>query len=238
MITKCEYQVLKVFKSFTNGLTIKEYKCLDLLSNSGYYVNPSDLLDKELIKINFNSVKLKEGLKYVISDIGIEAIDFYEKWINYPHTCEQEEKHTGTKYVIVEHRSGCFGTGGYHMAYTSNLGFTKELNRAKLYDERREAEEELAAAIKDSPTKYQNPDDYEFSIEEVNISVNVKLPKTFVCKDCGEIYPIKNYYISMYCPDSWNTGVCTRCIGVRKQKEREAMYGINKRGVFDYDSID
>ena len=238
MITKYEYQVLKVFESFPNGLTIKEYECLDLPSNRNYYIKPSKLLDEEFIEINLNSVKLKEDLKYVISKKGIEAIDFYEKWINYPHTCEQEEKHTGTKYVIVEHRSGCFGTGKYHMAYTSNLGFTKDFNYAKLYDERKEAEEELAAAIKDSPTKYQNPDDYEFSIEEVNISVNVKLPKTFVCKDCGKVYPIKYYNISMYCPNSWNTGVCNHCIGIRERKEREVMYGRNKRGVFDYDSID
>ena len=238
MITKYEYQVLKAFKSFPNGLTIKEYECLDLPSNRNYYIRPSKLLDEEFIEINFNSVKLKEDLKYVISKKGIEAIDFYEKWINYPHTCEQEEKHTGTKYVIVEHRSGCFCTGIYHMGYTSNIGFTKELNRAKLYGEHKEAEEELTAAIKDSPTKYQNPEDYEFSIEEVNISVNVNLPKTFICKDCGKVYPIKNYFVSTYCPNSWNTGVCEHCIGIRKQREREAMYDRNKRGVFDYDSID
>ena len=150
----------------------------------------------------------------------------------------QEEKHTGTKYVIVEHRSACFGTGIYHMGYTSNLGVTNNFNNAKLYDKREDAEEELAAAIKESPTKYQNPEDYEFSIEEVKISVNVELPKTFICKDCGNVYPIEKYNISMYCPHSWNTGVCNTCIGIRERKEHEAMYGRNKRGVFDYDSID
>jgi len=124
------------------------------------------------------------------------------------------------------------------MAYTSNLGFTKDFNLAKLYNTREDAEKELADAIKDSPTKYQNPEDYEFSIEEVNISINVELPKTFICKDCGKIYPIENYNISMYCPDSWNTGVCRHCIGIREQEEREARYGRNKRGIFDYDSID
>ena len=238
MITKYEYQVLKVFKAFPNGLTQTEYDNIDIPENKDCYIKIHTLINNEYVEINCGYYRKYNIIKYTISEKGIKAIDFYEKWINYPHTCEQEEKHTGTKYVIVEHRSGCFCTGIYHMGYTSNIGFTKELNRAKLYSEHKEAEEELAAAIKDSPTKYQNPEDYEFSIEEVNISVNVNLPKTFVCKDCGKVYPIKDYCVSTYCPNSWNTGVCEHCIGIRKQREREAMYDRNKRGVFDYDSID
>ena len=235
MITKVEYEALKLFKENNKGITSKEF-----IDNKDWFYTSKTFMRFQIegyIEPNYDVWKDRRNA-YILSKKGNEAVEFYEKWLNYPHTCEQEEKHTGTKHVIVEHRSGCFGTGVYHMGYTSNLGLTKDFNHAKLYNERKDAEEELAAAIKDSPTKYQNPEDYEFSIEEVNISVNVKLPKTFVCKDCGEVYPIKYYNISMYCPNSWNTGVCNHCIGIREQKEREEMYGRNKRGVFDYDSID
>jgi uncharacterized protein YbaR (Trm112 family) len=235
MITKTEYKALKLFKNNSEGITCKEFTD----NEDQFYTSKTfrNFEFKGYIEPNYDTWKDRRNT-YILAKKGVEAIEFYEKWLNYPHTCEQEEKHTGNKYVIIEHRSGCFGTGIYHMGYTSNLGFTKDLNYAKLYDEHKEAEKELEDAIKGSPTKYQNPEDYEFSIEEVNISVNVKLPKTFVCKDCGEIYPIKDYAISMYCPNSWNTGVCQNCIGIRKRKEHEAIYGRNKRGVFDYDSID
>lgn len=238
MITKYIYNILKVFKNNTNGLTQTEYDSINIPENKNCYIKIHTLINDEYVEINYGYYRKHNVIKYIISEKGINAIVFYEKCSNYPHTCEQEEKHTGTKYVIVEHRSGCFGTGVYHMAYTSNMGFTHSINKAKLYDERKEAEKELEEAIKDSPTKYQNQEDYEFSIEEVNISVNVKLPKTFVCKDCGKIYPIEEYYISTYCPNSWNTGVCKNCIGIRQRKEHETMYGRNKHGVFDYDSID
>jgi hypothetical protein len=82
------------------------------------------------------------------------------------------------------------------------------------------------------------PEDYDFSVEEVELSIGIKLPATFICKDCGRELPIKDYYVSTYCPDSWNTGVCPSCIGRRKREERERMFGDrNKRGVFDYDSL-
>jgi hypothetical protein len=235
MITKTEYKALKLFKENNEGITSKEF-----IDNDDYFYTTKTFRHFEIegyIEPNYDTWRNKRNA-YVLTKKGNEAIELYDKWLNYPHTCEKENNHNGTKYVIVEHRSACFGTGIYHMAYTSNLGFTKNFNNAKLYDKREDAEKELANAIKDSPAKYQNPEDYEFSIEEVKISVNVELPKTFICKDCGNVYPIEKYNISMYCPNSWNTGVCTHCIGIRKQREREAMYGRNNRGVFDYDSID
>ena len=235
MITKTEYKALKLFKENNEGITCEEF----IDNNDDFYTTKAFIHFKieGYIEPNYNAWRNRRNT-YVLTKKGNEAVELYDKWLNYPHTCEKENKYNGTKYVIVEHRSACFGTGIYYMGYTSNLGVTKDFNYAKLYDKREDAEKELANAIKDSPTKYQNPEDYEFSIEEVKISVNVKLPKTFICKDCGNVYPIEKYNISMYCPNSWNTGVCTNCIGIRKRKEHEAIYGRNKHGVFDYDSID
>lgn len=238
MITKYVYETLKVFKNSPDGFTQKEYDELDLFAHNHVYLRLSSLLDKGYIEQDILSIKKFKTWKFVITQRGIDAINFYEKWLNYPYTCEHQSGVTGVKYVIVERRSGCFATGEYHMDYTSNLGFTKDFSRAKLYNTHEDAEKELANAIKDSPTKYQNAEDYDFSIEEVKISTNIELPKTFICKDCGKVYPIEKYNISMCCPQSWNTGVCINCIGTRKQKEHEAIYGRNKRGVFDYDSID
>ena len=243
MITSLVYSILKRFKESKNGLTEKEYEGLDLFKDGGNYFRFYHLLNDGYVEQDYRSVDIHtkgwlKDLRYTLSKKGNEAIDFYDKWLAYPHTCEQKKEHTGTKYVIVEHRSGCFGSGVYHMNYTSNLGLTKDFNHAELYDSKEKAEEALAEAIKDSPTKYQNPEDYEFSIEEVKLILKIELPKTFICKDCGKVFPIDRYSISTCCPRSWNTGVCSSCIGHREAKEREEMYGRNKRGVFDYDSID
>ena len=243
MITRFEYAILKAFKESKNGLTEEEYEELDLVKNDNHRLPFHHLLRSNYVKGDYSSVDMNiEGwlrrLKHILTEKGNEAIDFYEKWIMYPHTCDQNKEHTGIKYVIVEHRSGCFCTKVYHYAYTSNIGFTNHLEDATLYCTHEDAEKALAEAIKDSPTKYQNPGDYEFSIEEVKLTANIELPKTYMCKDCGRVLPIKDYYISTCCPDSWNTGVCEHCRYERRRKEREAMYGRNSRGVYDYDSLD
>ena len=241
MITSFEYKILNFFKNSKNGLTNSEFE--DMIKNEKYHYPLYSLLNNFYIEADYNSVDIHtdgwtKRLKYNLTKKGSEAIEFYEKWLAHPHTCKQSKKSTGTKYVIVEHRSGCFCTKVYHMGYTSNIGFTRDLGHATLYNKPEDAEEALAEAIKDSPTKYQNAEDYEFSIKEVKMTVNVELPKTYICKDCGKVLPIDRYYISTYCPDSWNTGVCFNCRAARERKEREAMYGRNRRGVFDYDSID
>ena len=234
MITDFEYEVLKRFKDSKDGITYKEFTEIE---GDGYTNRTFRHLEtNDYIIMNFKVWKNRQA--FILTEKGNKAILFYEKWLSYPHTCEQTKKTTGAKYVIVEHRSGCFGTGVYHMGYTGNLGFTNDFSHAELYDSKEKAEEALAEAIKDSPTKYQNPKDYEFSIEEVKLILKIELPKTFICKDCGKVFPIERYNISTYCPRSWNTGVCNSCIGHREAKEREEMYGRNKRGVFDYDSID
>lgn len=243
MITSLVYSILKRFKESKNGLTEKEYEDLDLFKDGRNYFRFYHLLNDGYVEQDYSSVDIHtkgwlKDLRYTLSKKGNEAIDFYDKWLAYPHTCEQKKEHTGTKYVIVEHRSGCFCKKVYHYGYTSNIGFTQHLENAALYCTHEDAEEALAEAIKDSPTKYQNPEDYEFSIEEVKLSVKIDLPKTYICKDCGKVHPIEEYYISTYCPDSWNVGVCGDCRAKRQRKEREAMYGRNRRGVYDYDSFD
>ncbi len=243
MITSLLYSILKRFRESKNGFTEKEYEGLDLFEGGRNSFRFHHLLGSGYVQQDYSSVDIHttgwlKDLKYVLSKDGDRAINFYDNWLSYPHTCEQKNEHAGTKYVIVEHRSGCFCTKVYHMGYTSNIGFTHNLDNAVLYSTHKDAEEALAEAIKDSPTKYQNPEDYEFSIEEVKLTVNVDLPKTYVCKDCGKVHPIEEYYVSTYCPDSWNVGVCGDCRGKRRQKEREAMYGRNRRGVYDYDSFD
>lgn len=234
MITDFEYEALKRFRDSKDGITCKEFAEIE---GDGYTRRSFNSLDIErYITPNYSVWMNKQA--YVLSENGADAIVSYEKWLNHPHECKHTNKATGVKYVIVEHRSGCFCTGVYHLSYTSNIGFTRILAHATLYDCKKDAEKALEEAIKNSPIKYQNPKDYEFSIEEVELIVKVQLPKTYVCKDCGKVLPIKDYYISTYCPNSWNTGVCADCQYERKRKEREAMYGRNSRGVYDYDSLD
>ena len=234
MITDFEYEALKRFRDSKDGITCKEFAEIE---GDGYTHRNFNYLDIEsYITPNYSVWMNKQA--YILSEKGADAIVSYEKCLNHPHECKHTNKATGVKYVIVEHRSGCFCTGVYHLSYTSNIGFTRVLAHATLYDCKKDAEKALEEAIKNSPTKYQNPKDYEFSIEEVELTVKVQLPKTYVCKDCGKVLPIKDYYISTYCPNSWNTGVCTDCQYKRKRKEREAMYGRNSRGVYDYDSLD
>jgi len=235
MITKYQYEILKMFRDSKNGITNEEYK---IFYNEFYDKNgfPPQKLYDMFAGDEFIIPSPKDRNKYEITTKGINEIEAYERWLNYQPKMKTP-KH-GCGYVIVERKSGTFATGTYKFAYTRNIGLTRSLSNAKIYTSKEEAEKDIEWFWKDTPAKFQNPDDYDFSVEEIELSIRIKLPTTFICKDCGKKLPIKNYYVSTYCPDSWNTGVCPSCIGRRKREERERMFGDrNKRGVFDYDSL-
>lgn len=236
MITKYQYKTLKMFRDSRDGITKEEYEAY---SNEFYDKNgfsPQSLYDM-FVGDDFIIPSPKDRKKYKITTKGINEIKAYERWLNYQPKMKTPK--CGVGYVIVERKSGTFATGTYKFAYTRNIGLTYSLSNAKIYTSKEEAEKDIEWFWKDTPCKFQNPEDYDFSVEEVEVSIGIKLPTTFICKDCGKELPIKDYYISTRCPDSWNTGVCSSCIGRRKREEKERMFdGRNKRGVFDYDSFD
>lgn len=236
MISQDLYNLLKLFKDAPHGLTEEEYNEItkDYWRQGKYHPRVYDLFvgDDYIIPHNCKDGKCR----YTITKKAIADMEFRDKWMNYKP--KKKTPNSSVGYVIVEHKSSTFGTGTYDFAYTRNIGLSRDFGNAKIYNTREEAEKDVEWFWEDTPCKYQNPDDYEFSVEEVQITVNIKLPTTFICKDCGKELPIKDYCVSTRCPESWNTGICHHCASERKRKEREEMFGNrNKRGVIDYDSL-
>jgi hypothetical protein len=233
MITKYQYEILKMFRDSKDGITEEEYKDYSSEFYHKYGFPPQKLYD---MFVGDEFITTRDCNRYEISHKGINEIENYERWLNYKPKMVIPK--TGAGYVIVEHKSGTFGTGTYKLNYTRNIGLTRSLSNAKMYASKEDAEKDIEWFWNSTPSKHQNPEDYDFSVEEVTLTINVKLPTTFICKDCGKELPIKDYFVSTYCPESWNTGVCPNCISFRKIEERKQMFGDrNKRGVFDYDSL-
>ena len=236
MISKVLYDVLSTFKGSPNGFTEEEYNeaTKDYYSKGKYFPRLYDLFVGDEY-ITYHSYKNGER-RYELTDKAIADMDFRDKWMNYKP--KKKTPNSSAGYVIVERKSSTFGTGTYNFAYARNIGLSRDFSNAKIYTTREDAEKDIKWFWESTPCKYQNPDDYDFSVEEVQITINIKLPTTFICKDCGKELPIKDYCISTNCPESWNTGICHHCASVRKRKEREEMFGNrNKRGVIDYDSL-
>ena len=235
MISKDLYEILKLFNDAPNGLTEEEYAEItkDYWRQGKCYPRVYDLFvgDEYIFPHNCKDGKCR----YIITEKAKADMLFRDKWLSYKS--KKKTPSCAAGFVIVENKSGAFGTGTYKLNYTRNIGLSRNLGNAKLYKTREEAEKDIEWFWESTPCKYQNPDDYDFTVEEVQITVSVKLPTTFICKDCGKEFPIKNYHVSTYCPESWNTGLCPDCVSARKQKEREEIFGRNKRGVLDYDSL-
>lgn len=225
MISDTIYNLLKLFKESKNGLNDKEYK--ELTKDMEYVRRIYDLyVGDEYIEPTYTREQ-----RYQISEKGIKAMEERERWLNYKPVMKKPS--AGAGFVVVEHKSATFGTGTYDMAYTRNIGLNRDLSNAKIYSRREDAEKDIEWFWGSTPCKYQNPEDYEFSVEEVRLTVNVKLPTTFICKDCGKVLPIKDYVVSTYCPNSWETGKCHDCATRSKMRERE-----RRLGVFAYESLD
>lgn len=225
MISDTIYELLKLFKESKNGLNEKEYK--ELTKDMEYVRSTYDLfIGDEYIEPTYTREQ-----RYQLSKNGIKAMEDRERWLNYKPVMRKPS--AGTGFVIVEHKSATFGTGTYNMAYTHNIGLTSELSNAKVYSSREDAEKDIKWFWEDTPCKHQNPEDYEFTAEEVKLTVDVKLPTTFICKDCGKVLPIEKYVVSTYCPNSWETGKCGDCARRSKMRERERVLG-----VYAYESID
>lgn len=225
MISDTIYNLLKLFKESKNGLTVSEYK--ELTKDMEYVRSVYDMfVGDEFIEPTYTREQ-----RYNISKKGVEAMEERERWLNYKPTMKKPS--AGGGFVIVEHKSGTFGAATYNMAYTRNISLSKDLSKAKIYSRREDAEKDIEWFWKDTQCKYQNPEDYEFTVEEVKLTVEVKLPTTFICKDCGKILPIKEYVVSTYCPDSWETGKCHNCAARSKMEQRKRVLG-----VYAYESID
>ena len=225
MISDIIYNLLKLFKESKNGLSVSEYK--ELTKDMDNVCRIYDLyVGDEYIEPTYTREE-----RYQISKKGIKAMEERERWLNYKPVMKKPS--AGGGFVIVEHKSATFGTGTYNMAYTHNIGLSRELSNAKIYSRREDAEKDIEWFWKDSPCKYQNPEDYEFTVEEVKLTVDVKLPTTFICKDCGKVLPIKEYVVSTYCPNSWETGKCRDCATRSKMRQRE-----RELGVYAYESLD
>lgn len=225
MISDTIYNLLKLFKESKNGLNDSEYK--ELTKDMEYVCRIYDLY----VGDKFIEPTYTREQRYQISKKGIEAMEERERWLNYKPTMKKPT--AGAGFVIVEHKSAAFGTGTYNMAYTRNIGLSRNLSEAKIYSRREDAEKDIEWFWKDTPCKYQNPEDYEFTVEEVKLTMDIKLPTTFICKDCGKVLPIKQYVVSTYCPNSWETGKCRDCATRSKMRQRE-----RELGVYAYESID
>ena len=235
MISKGLYDILKLFKDAPHGLTEEEYNEItkDYWRQGKYCPRVYDLFVGDHYITPHNC---KDGkCRYTITNNAKTDMTFRNKWLSYKP--KMETPSCGAGFVIVERKSATFGTGTFKWNYARNIGLTRNIGNAKLYHTREEAENDIKWFWESTPCKHQNPDDYDFIVEEAQITVSVKLPTTFMCKDCGKEFPIKDYSVSTNCPESWNTGLCPSCTSWRKRKEREEMFGRNKRGVLDYDSL-
>ncbi len=236
MISQDLYNLLKLFKDAPHGLTEEEYNEItkDYWRQGKYHPRIYDLFvgDDYIIPHNCKDGKRR----YTITKKAKDEMTFCNKWLAYKP--KMETPNYGAGFVIVERKSATFGTGTFRLNYARNIGLTRNIGNAKFYKTREEAENDIKWFWESTPCKHQNPDDYDFTVEEVQITVSTKLPITFICKDCGKELPIKDYSVSTNCPESWNTGLCPHCASERKRKEREEMFGNrNKRGVIDYDSL-
>lgn len=182
-----------------------------------------------LITLDIDDKTKKRG--YVITDDGLKAMEKYEKLLNYDGRKMRTIK--GHKFVIVENKSASFVTGMGTVSYCHIFGLSQDISDAKLFNDRKEAENMISEFWKESPTKYQNKEQYDYSVEEVNLSAQLNLPATFMCRECGKIYPIKNIFTSTPVPRSWEAGMCQNCASKSRQERYE-----KERGVYAYESYD
>ena len=248
MIKEYSYRLLKVLSESKEPLTEGEmieraerhddanehiylkshFNCLYKTITQSHYVRGVGYKGM-LINFDIDTKTKKRG--YVITDDGLEAMRKYEQMLNYNGKKKRTIK--GKKYVIVENKSASFVTGMGNVSYCNIFGLSQDISDAKLFNDSKEAEDLIKEFWKESPTKYQNKEQYDYSVEEVSLSAQLELPTTFMCRECGKIYPIKEIIASTSVPSSWETGMCRHCASEARRLRYE-----RERGVYAYESYD